>query len=107
MRVRLARRIEVPAGAHAVGRAAVTLFVNVEAVLPRREPGDAARHTDLATLLLEADGTRRGVACRRLERRLGSGPAARARGTAGKYKQGGDDGSTQNAFLHLILLKGG
>src|SRR6266581_6581524 len=54
MRVRFALRVEVPAGAHAVARAAIALLVDVEAVLlPGLEATDVRHELDLVALLGE------------------------------------------------------
>ena len=50
----LAFRIEVAAGAHAVRRAAITFFMDVEAMQARRQAGNACADQDFVSTLLES-----------------------------------------------------
>src|SRR5258708_38658987 len=72
--VRLAGGIEMPAGAHAIARAAIALLVHVEAMLGARlQSGDVGAHADLVAVLREGHRSPRGVSGRRLEGRYGRG----------------------------------
>src|SRR5690349_25051648 len=67
--VRLARRVEVSAGAGRAGPAAITLLVHVETMAARRETGDMRHDGKLVFLLGERHRTLGRVALGRRNRR--------------------------------------
>src|SRR5260221_7726747 len=68
MRVRLAERVEVAFGAHAIARAAIAGLVDVEAVLLSRvQAADVGDHVNLVAGLRERGGTARRVSLGRLQ----------------------------------------
>jgi len=69
VRVRLSKRIEVPAGAHCIGGAAIALFMDVETMASRREPRHPGDDENHVVLLRERDGPLRVVARGRCELR--------------------------------------
>ena len=79
--MRFAQRIEVPAGAHAVARAAVALLMQMKTVRAGRQAGHARFHMDLVALGRELDRAGHVVALGRFQR--GQGRRCRAAGHGG------------------------
>ena len=91
--MRLALRVEMPLGAHAVARAAVARVVDVEAVLaPRREAAHVGHYAHLVADLVEVRRSRGlvalgGLQIRRGARRVGGHALAAGERRRGQHEQ--------------------
>ena len=83
--MRFAARVVVPSCAHCVGRAAVAFFMDMNAMLARREALETSVHHHLAGALDKGRGATGGVALGRVE--LGNGDRHRRQDSAAR--QGG------------------
>src|ERR1700674_4986387 len=92
--VRLARRIEMAACAHPVSRAAITFFVDMNAVPSRGQSGNLRLDGNLIALLGEGDVAGRGVALGRFQPRAGGLSERWQRGANGERTDRRDEHQT-------------
>jgi hypothetical protein len=101
--MRFAQRVEVPTGAHAIARTAISLVMNMKTMICiRLKPTETHLHANFFTRLRKNNGAARGIALGRLKFCHGR----RARRTymrAARNDKG--NGNAKNSLIQERLLK--